>query len=273
MQSPGSRAGAMMSEAPRGRRPTGAPRARSASCTHAAAAAATAAAADACAGAPAASSTRSMRPRRKSAAAAARESACSWCARRHRERRAGSRRRHARGRGTPARRRSAGAGHQRAFPAGAHWRSAARRRYASVSPLGLKKKKTKKLAVHAYACADDGGEKRNFLFVSVLLPIAVNFALRSKTQSTSISCFFKIRSSSRVYCSQNGRGSWTGRRLGSGGPPRLGGSCEAESLAFCLRLPFRLSAADRVSGRAGHGRTRPDTPCARYINGQGSLAL
>jgi hypothetical protein len=27
-----------------------------------------------------------------------------------------------------------------------------------------------------------GGEKRNFLIVSGLLPIAVNFALRSKTQ-------------------------------------------------------------------------------------------
>jgi hypothetical protein len=38
--------------------------------------------------------------------------------------------------------------------------------------VGLKKKKTKKLAVYAYACADNGGEKRNFLFVSVLLPIA-----------------------------------------------------------------------------------------------------
>jgi hypothetical protein len=49
-------------------------------------------------------------------------------------------------------------------------------------PVGLEKKKTQNLAVHAYACAHDGGEKRNVLIVSVLLPIAVNFALCSKTQ-------------------------------------------------------------------------------------------
>ena len=36
--------------------------------------------------------------------------------------------------------------------------------------------------MHACACADNGGEKRNVLIVSVLLPIAVNFALRSNTQ-------------------------------------------------------------------------------------------
>jgi hypothetical protein len=41
---------------------------------------------------------------------------------------------------------------------------------------------TQKLAVHACACADNGGEKRNVLIVSVLLPIDVNLALRSKTQ-------------------------------------------------------------------------------------------
>jgi hypothetical protein len=41
--------------------------------------------------------------------------------------------------------------------------------------------KTQKLAVHACACADNGGEKRNVLIVSVLLPITVNFAMRSKT--------------------------------------------------------------------------------------------
>ena len=49
-------------------------------------------------------------------------------------------------------------------------------------PVGLQKKKTQKLAVHAVGCAHDSGEKRNVLIVSVLLPIAVNFTLRSKTQ-------------------------------------------------------------------------------------------
>ena len=36
--------------------------------------------------------------------------------------------------------------------------------------------------MHACACADNGREKRNVLIVSILLPIAVNFALRSNTQ-------------------------------------------------------------------------------------------
>ena len=44
------------------------------------------------------------------------------------------------------------------------------------------RKRIAKLAVHAGGYAHDGGEKRNVLIVSVLLPIAVNFALRSKTQ-------------------------------------------------------------------------------------------
>jgi hypothetical protein len=51
-----------------------------------------------------------------------------------------------------------------------------------VLPVGLQKKKTQKLAVHAGGCAHDGGEKRNVLIVSILLPTAVNFTLRSKTQ-------------------------------------------------------------------------------------------
>ena len=33
-----------------------------------------------------------------------------------------------------------------------------------------------------YLCVDNGWEKRNVLIVTVLLPIAVNFTLRSKTQ-------------------------------------------------------------------------------------------
>jgi hypothetical protein len=36
--------------------------------------------------------------------------------------------------------------------------------------------------VHAGGCGDYGGENRNVLIVSVLLPIAIEFALRSKTQ-------------------------------------------------------------------------------------------
>jgi hypothetical protein len=42
--------------------------------------------------------------------------------------------------------------------------------------------KTQKLAVHAGGCAHDGREKRNVLIVIVLLPISINFTLRSKTQ-------------------------------------------------------------------------------------------
>ena len=47
--------------------------------------------------------------------------------------------------------------------------------------------------MHACACAHDGGERRNVL-----------------------------------YCSQNGRGSWTGRRPGSGGLLRLGDTCRSD---------------------------------------------
>jgi hypothetical protein len=39
-----------------------------------------------------------------------------------------------------------------------------------------------KFALQACTCADNGGEKRNVLIVSVLLPIAICLALRSKTQ-------------------------------------------------------------------------------------------
>ena len=50
--------------------------------------------------------------------------------------------------------------------------------------------------------------------VSVLLPLAVNFTLRSKTQRRIEFLGTVAISASRVYCSQNGRGSWTGRRPG-----------------------------------------------------------
>ncbi len=39
-----------------------------------------------------------------------------------------------------------------------------------------------KFAVHAGGGAENGGEKRNVLIVSVLLPIAIDLALRCKTQ-------------------------------------------------------------------------------------------
>ena len=47
--------------------------------------------------------------------------------------------------------------------------------------VGLQKEKTQKLAVHAGGCGHNGGEKRNVLIVSVLLPVTVNFPLRSET--------------------------------------------------------------------------------------------
>ena len=47
-------------------------------------------------------------------------------------------------------------------------------------PVGLKKKKTQKFAVHAGGCACDG--EKNVLIVSVLLPIAIDLALRCETQ-------------------------------------------------------------------------------------------
>ncbi len=43
-----------------------------------------------------------------------------------------------------------------------------------------------KFAVHAGGCASDGGEKRNVLIGSVLLPIAIDLALRSKTQNIEV---------------------------------------------------------------------------------------
>ena len=48
-------------------------------------------------------------------------------------------------------------------------------------PVGLKKKKTQKFAVHAVGCAHDSGEKRNVLIVSICLLIGVGFTLRSNT--------------------------------------------------------------------------------------------
>ena len=48
-------------------------------------------------------------------------------------------------------------------------------------PVGLNKKKTQKLAVHAVGCAHDSGEKRNVLIVSTCLLIGVGFTLRSNT--------------------------------------------------------------------------------------------
>ena len=36
--------------------------------------------------------------------------------------------------------------------------------------------------MHAGGGAEDGGEKRNVLIISVLVPIAIDLALRSKTQ-------------------------------------------------------------------------------------------
>jgi hypothetical protein len=51
------------------------------------------------------------------------------------------------------------------------------------------------------------------------------------------------RSAARGYCSQSGRGSWTGRRPGSGGPLRLVGSCGSpRRRAVGLRLPLRRAA-------------------------------
>jgi hypothetical protein len=49
-------------------------------------------------------------------------------------------------------------------------------------PVGLWKKKTQKFAVPAGGGADNGGEKRNVLIVSLLLPIIIDLALRSKRQ-------------------------------------------------------------------------------------------
>ena len=48
--------------------------------------------------------------------------------------------------------------------------------------VGLWKKKTQKLVVHAGESGHNGGEKRNVLIVSVLLSIAIYFALRSEKQ-------------------------------------------------------------------------------------------
>jgi hypothetical protein len=39
-----------------------------------------------------------------------------------------------------------------------------------------------KLAMHAGGSGLNGGEKRNVLIVSILLPIVIDFALRSETQ-------------------------------------------------------------------------------------------
>ena len=49
-------------------------------------------------------------------------------------------------------------------------------------PVGLQKQKTQKFAVHAGGSAQNGGEKRNVLIVSVLLPITIDLALGSNMQ-------------------------------------------------------------------------------------------
>ncbi len=71
----------------------------------------------------------------------------------------------------------------------------------------------------------------------------------ARRKSASVPCFaIANRSAARGYCSQTYRGSWTGRRPGSGGPPRLGDICGApRRCAVGLRLPFPVLL---VSGRA-----------------------
>jgi hypothetical protein len=49
-------------------------------------------------------------------------------------------------------------------------------------PVGLQEKKMQKNAVHAGGGADNGGEKRNVLIVSVLMPMIIDLAHRSKKQ-------------------------------------------------------------------------------------------
>ena len=49
-------------------------------------------------------------------------------------------------------------------------------------PVGRQEKKMQKNAVHAGGGADNGGEKRNVLIVSVLLPMIIDLAHRSKKQ-------------------------------------------------------------------------------------------
>ncbi len=59
--------------------------------------------------------------------------------------------------------------------------------------------------MHACACANDGWEKINVLIVSLLLPIAVNFMLRSNTKRRiEVLDAIANRSAARVFCSQNG---------------------------------------------------------------------
>ena len=48
--------------------------------------------------------------------------------------------------------------------------------------VGLQKKKTQKLTVHAGGSGHIGGQKRNVLIVSVLLSITIYFAQSSETQ-------------------------------------------------------------------------------------------
>ena len=48
--------------------------------------------------------------------------------------------------------------------------------------VGLEKKKTQKLAEHAGGRGHKGGEKRNVLIVSILLPIGIDLALRVEPQ-------------------------------------------------------------------------------------------
>ena len=63
-------------------------------------------------------------------------------------------------------------------------------------PVGLKKKKVKKFAVHAGGGAENGGETRNVLIVSVLLPIPIDLALHSNMQRCV--CVFYYRGASML---------------------------------------------------------------------------
>ena len=126
-----------------------------------------------------------------------------------------------------------------------------------------------------------GGEKRNVLIVSVLLPIAVNFTLRSKTQRRIEVLGMRYQTLLLHVATApnlNGRGSWTGRRPGSGGPLRLGGSCGSQRRrAVGLRLPLHRAACGPCVRPCGTSApTRPLASLVPWLHlsaGAGAVAV
>ena len=132
-------------------------------------------------------------------------------------------------------------------------------------PVDLKKKKTQKLAVHAGGCAHDGGEKRNVLIVTVLLPIAVNFTLRSKTQRRIEVLWIRYHTFLLHVATAPktvvGHGQIEDQASAARCVLEVAADLNVAAMLACA-CRYAVLRADRVSGRANNGPKTPTSSCA-----------